>query len=40
MRAINDWNALPAHVVLADMLNQFKSRLDNIGKVYIILYLS
>ena len=28
IRAINDWNALPAHVVLADTLTQFKSQLD------------
>ena len=28
VRAINDWNALPRHVVLAETLTQFKSRLD------------
>ena len=28
VRAINDWNALPHHVVLAETLTQFKSRLD------------
>ena len=28
VRAINDWNALPPSVVLADTVNQFKSRLD------------
>ena len=28
IRALNDWNALPPHVVLAETLTQFKSRLD------------
>ena len=28
IRALNDWNALPVHVVLASSLSQFKSRLD------------
>lgn len=28
MRTINDWNALPEHVVTAENLNQFKNRLD------------
>ena len=28
IRAINDWNSLPAHVVLAPTLNSFKNRLD------------
>ena len=28
VRVVNDWNALPAVVVLASSLNQFKSRLD------------
>jgi len=27
-RVVNDWNALPAAVVSADSINQFKSRLD------------
>ena len=30
VRVINDWNALPAEVVLASSLNQFKSRLDTL----------
>ena len=30
VRIINDWNALPAEVVLASSLNQFKSRLDTL----------
>ena len=28
VRVVNDWNALPADVVLAPTLNQFKARLD------------
>ena len=28
IRALNDWNALPSHVVLADTLTRFKSQLD------------
>ena len=29
VRAINDWNSLPAHVVLAPSTNTFKNRLDD-----------
>ena len=29
VRVINDWNSLPAHVVMSDSLNQFKNRLDS-----------
>ena len=28
VRAINDWNAIPIHVVSASTVNQFKARLD------------
>ena len=28
IRALNEWNALPSHVVLADTLTRFKSQLD------------
>ena len=28
VRAINDWNSLPSHVVLSSSTNQFKSLLD------------
>ena len=28
IRAINDWNSLPPHVVQANSLTQFKSQLD------------
>ena len=27
-RVVNDWNSLPAEVVSADSVNQFKARLD------------
>ena len=28
VRAVNDWNSLPSHVVLSSSINQFKARLD------------
>ena len=28
VRVVNDWNALPSHVVSAETVNQFKARLD------------
>jgi len=31
-RVANNWNSLPSHVVHADTVNSFKSRLDNFWK--------
>ena len=28
VRAVNDWNSFPSHVVLSSSINQFKARLD------------
>ena len=38
VRAVNDWNSLPRHVILPSSINQFKSNLDNHWKdlTYII----
>ena len=41
-RVANNWNSLPSHVVHADTVNSFKSRLDNFWKVemyYMIIML-
>jgi len=29
---VNNWNSLPSHVVHADTVNSFKSRLDNLSQ--------
>ena len=29
VRVVNDWNALPSHVVTSQTVNQFKARLDS-----------
>jgi len=34
----NNWNSLPSHVVHADTVNSFKSRLDNFWKSQDVLY--
>jgi len=35
---INNWNSLPSHVVHADTVNSFKSRLYNFWKSQDVLY--
>ena len=37
-RVVNNWNSLPSHVVHADTVNSFKSRLDNFWKSQDVLY--
>jgi len=37
-RVVNNWNSLPSHVVHADTVNSFKSRLDNFWKSQNVLY--
>ena len=37
-RVANNWNSLPSHVVHADSVNSFKSRLDNFWKSQDVLY--
>jgi len=37
-RVANNWNSLPSHVVHADTLNSFKSRLDNFWKSQDVIY--
>jgi len=37
-RVANNWNSLPSHVVRADTVNSFKSRLDNFWKSQDVLY--
>jgi len=37
-RVANNWNSLPSHVVHADTVNSFKSRLDNFWKSPDVLY--
>jgi len=37
-RVANNWNSLPSHVVYADTVNSFKSRLDNFWKSQNVLY--
>jgi ribonucleases P/MRP protein subunit RPP40 len=37
-RAVNDWNALPSHVVTATSVNAFKNALDKEWKQFIYVY--
>ena len=37
-RVVNNWNSLPSHVLHADTVNYFKSRLDNSWKSQDVLY--
>jgi len=37
-RVINIWNSLPAHVVEADYINSFKSRLDKYWTKQDVIY--
>ena len=37
-RVVNNWNSLPSHVVHADIVNSFKSHLDNFWKSQNVLY--
>ena len=37
-RVVNNWNSLPSHVMHADSVNSFKSRLDKFWKSQDVLY--